>query len=71
MYGIIMQGELVIVDEGYEGAKPIVYADVPEFDQTTHYVVQQAPVDAGNHIFMGVEVRALEIVEEPDEEMPM
>lgn len=72
MYGIIEQGELVIVDEGYEGAKPVIYADVPEFDQTTHYVIQTAPVDMGDHIFAGVEIRELEIDDEPiDEDMPI
>lgn len=72
MYGIIQDGKLVVTGPAYPGAKPVVYEDVPLFDQTTHYVVQQPPVDAGNHIFMGVEVRELEIDDEPmDEDMPI
>ena len=37
--------------------KPIVYAEIPEFDQTTQAVFQVAPVDMGDYIFIGVEVR--------------
>ena len=40
--------------------KPVVYADIPEFDQQTQCVRQQAPVDAGNHIFVGVELHDVE-----------
>lgn len=53
----------MIVGQGYPGAKPVVYEDVPLFDQTRYYVVQQAPADAGNHIFMGIEMREMEIEE--------
>lgn len=56
MHGIIQNGSLVVVGESYPGAKPVVYEDVPVFDQMTHYVIQQAPVDAGDHIVMGVEM---------------
>jgi len=37
--------------------KPIVYAPIPEFDQETQAVFQTEPVDMGDHIFVGVEVR--------------
>ncbi len=37
--------------------KPIVYAPIPEFDQETQVVFQTEPVDMGDHIFFGVEVR--------------
>ena len=67
MHGIIQNGNLVIVGQGYPGAKPVVYEDVPLFDQTTSYVVQQPPVDAGNHIFMGIEIREMEIDDTVDE----
>jgi len=66
MQGIIQQKELVIVPDGYPDSKPVVYEDVPLFDQTTHYVIQQAQVDAGSHIFMGIEVRGMEITENPE-----
>ena len=60
-YGIIQDGKLVVVPKHYPGAKPVVYEDVPLFDQETQYVVQSPPVDLGDHIFMGVEVRDLEV----------
>ncbi len=68
-YGIIQNGQLVRVNPGYPGAKPVVYEDVPLFDQETEYVVQQDPVDAGNHIFMGCEVRQMEIDDSEPAEM--
>jgi len=61
MYGIIQDSKLVVVGKAYPDAKPVVYEDVPLFDQTIHYVVQQAPVDVGDHIFMGIEMREMEI----------
>jgi len=57
----------VIVGESYPGAKPVVYEDVPPFDQQTQYVVQQDPVDAGSHIFMGCEVRQMELDENSEQ----
>ena len=39
--------------------KAYVYAPIPEFDQETQYVSQMAPVDMGDHYFVGVEVRGL------------
>lgn len=39
--------------------KPIIYAEIPEFDQETQAVFQTEPVDMGDHIFIGVEVRDL------------
>ena len=46
--------------------KEIVYADIPEFDQTTQYVVQLPPVEMEDAIYYGVEVKELEIVDEPE-----
>jgi hypothetical protein len=37
--------------------KPIVYAEIPELDQITQAVFQGAPVDMGDYIFIGIEVR--------------
>lgn len=68
-FGIIRNGELVRVSKGYPGAKPVVYEDVPLFDQETQYVVQSPPVDAGNHIYMGVEVRDLELDDDEGTEL--
>lgn len=39
--------------------KPTVYAEIPDFDQRTQSVYQVAPVDMGDYIYMGVEVRDL------------
>ena len=40
--------------------KPVIYADIPAFDQCTQAVYQTEPVDMGDHIFFGVEVREVE-----------
>jgi len=45
-----------------------VYEDVPLFDQETQYVIQQPPVDLGDHIYMGVEVREMEQDDEQRDE---
>ena len=39
--------------------KPIIYAEIPEFDQLTQAVFQTESVDMGDHIFVGNEVRDL------------
>lgn len=65
MHGIIQQGELIVVSKTHPNAKLVVYENVPEFDQTTHYVVQRTPADAGDHIYMGVELRELQNIDEP------
>lgn len=44
--------------------KPIIYAEIPDFDQETQAVFQTEPVDMGDHIYFGVEVRGLP----PDED---
>ena len=66
-YGIIQNGSLVRVNKGHPEAKPVVYEAVPLFDQETQYVIQQPPVDLGDHIYMGVEVREMEQVDEGTE----
>ena len=60
MYGIIVNGKLVIVEHGSPDAKPVLYEDVPKFDQCTHYVRQQDPVDVGSHLFVGAELMELD-----------
>lgn len=67
-YGIIQNGNLVVTSRAHPGAKPVVYEDVPVFDQETHYVAQQAPVDADNHIYMGVEIRECENTDDENED---
>lgn len=63
VYGIIVRDKLVVVAPGYPGAKPVVYEDVPLFDQEREYVIQLPPVDVGTHIFMGIEVKELPLEE--------
>ena len=36
--------------------KPIVYAEIPEFDQAAQAIFQAEPVDMGDHIYVGVVV---------------
>lgn len=59
LYGIIVDGELKISDVLLDGYKPLVYADVPDFDQETQYVVQTEPLDRGDDIYIGVEVKTI------------
>jgi len=56
-HGIIENGKLKIVKQGYPNAKPIVYAEIPEYDQETQAVFELPPADNGDHIFVGLEVR--------------
>lgn len=46
--------------------KAVIYAEIPEFDQTTQYAVQLPPVETADAIYYGVEVKELEIVDEPE-----
>jgi len=46
--------------------KPVIYAPIPEFDQTCEGVFQTEPVDKGDYIEVGVEVRPIETDEEGD-----
>ena len=43
--------------------KPIVYAEIPAFDQNTQGVFQLEPVDMGDHFFVGIEIREIEVDE--------
>jgi hypothetical protein len=44
--------------------KPIIYAEIPEFNQETQAVFQLEPVDMGDYIYAGNEVRGLPPQEE-------
>ena len=66
VYGIIQRSRLVVVGQGFPGAKPVVYEDVPAFDQCTQYVRQQEPIDVGSHIFAGAEVMEMVPMDEFD-----
>lgn len=43
--------------------KPVVYAPIPEFDQCTQAVFQTAPIDVGDYIKVGVEIRDVAVDE--------
>ena len=56
-YGIIENGKLKIVKQGYPDSKPVVYAEIPEYDQETQAVFELPPEDREDHIFVDLEVR--------------
>jgi len=56
-FGIIENGKLKLVRQGVPKSKPVVYAEIPEYDQETQAVFELPPVDNGDHIFVGLEVR--------------
>lgn len=58
-YGLIKDGQLELSSKQREGYKPVKYADIPEFDQSTHYVMQTAPVEETDHIYVGIEFHKL------------
>lgn len=61
MHGIIRDGKLLLVPEGTPGSKPVIFAPIPEFDQETQAVYQIGPVDKGDDIYVGVEIRYVEV----------
>ena len=61
MHGIIRDGKLLLVPEGTPGSKPVIFAPIPGFDQTTQAVYQIGPVDKGDDIYVGVEIRYVEV----------
>ena len=70
-YGIIKDGKLLLVPEGTPDAKPVVFGEIPEFDQETQAVYQIGPVEREDDIYVGVEIRyveldASEMLDEPE-----
>lgn len=63
-YGKIVNGELVMLFKNEEGAKPVVFEDIPDFDQSSEAVFQGVPVDEGDYIFVPCLVVVLDDVEE-------
>lgn len=41
--------------------KQVIHAEVPSYDQQCQYVVELPPVEYGDHIFIGCEVRDMEL----------
>ena len=55
-FGIIENGKLKLVRQGAPKSKPVVYAEIPEYDQETQAVFELPPVDNGDYIFVGLKV---------------
>jgi len=62
-YGLLRDGKLLLVPEGTPDAKPVVFGEIPEFDQETQAVYQIGPVEREDDIYVGVEVRYVEVDE--------
>lgn len=62
-YGLLRDGRLLLVPEGTPNAKPVIFGEIPEFDQTTQAVYQIGPVEREDDIYVGVEVRYVEVDE--------
>jgi len=62
-FGIIKDGKLLLVPAGTPDAKPVVFGEIPEFDQTTQAVYQIGPIEREDDIYVGVEVRYVEVDE--------
>ncbi len=60
-YGIIKDGKLLLVPEGTPDAKPVVFGEIPEFDQVTQAIYQIGPVEREDDIYVGVEIRYVEL----------
>ena len=46
--------------------KPIIYAEIPEFNQATQAVFQEGPVDMGDYVYYGVRIEDLPPSEEEE-----
>ena len=62
-YGIIKDGKLLLVPEGTPDAKPVIFGEIPEFDQETQAVYQIGPIEREDDIYVGVEIRYVELDE--------
>ena len=47
--------------EGILMEKEKRYEDIPAYNQETQYVVEREPVDMGEYIFIGLEVKDMEM----------
>ena len=43
------------------------YEEIPAYNQETQYVVEREPVDMGEYIFIGLEVKDMEMDTNPTE----
>lgn len=49
--------------EGTPNAKPVIFGEIPEFDQETQAVYQIGAVERDDDIYVGVEIRYVELDE--------
>ncbi len=68
-YGIIENGKLKILKQGAPNAKPVVYAELPEYDQESQAVFELPPEDREDHIYVDLEVKEVPKDEPRAEEM--
>jgi hypothetical protein len=59
LYGIIIDGKLRTDSALFEDYKPIIYAEIPDFDEKTQYLIQSEPLDRGTDIYLGIEVKTM------------
>ena len=44
------------------------YEEIPAYNQETQYVIEKPPVDMGEYVYIGVEVKDMEIeIENPEQ----
>ena len=53
--------------EGILMEKEKRYEEIPAYNQETQYVVEREPVDMGEYIFIGLEVKDMEMDTNPTE----
>lgn len=63
-FGIIEEGKLRKVPEKTQGAKVIIYDELPEFDQTKQAVFEKGFTEHEDYIFVEVEIR--EVVQDDE-----
>ena len=69
-YGILSGGKLLTADTLLPNYKPIEYAVIPEdFNQQTHYLVQKEPVDFEDYIYLGIEIKELQLDDVEEENL--
>lgn len=51
---------MITIEEGILMEKEKRYEEIPAYNQETQYVVEREPVDMGEYIFIGLEVKDME-----------
>ena len=58
---------MMTIEEGILMEKEKRYEEIPAYNQETQYVVEREPVDMGEYIFIGLEVKDMEMDTNPTE----